>query len=415
MRASKLIKLVNCKFAVLLSLTILLSVTTQLDLNVVEAQSSAADSWAEETPMPIARSFLGAAAVDDKIYAIGGRNEDTVFGLNQQYDPETGIWVDKAEMPTPRFGFAIATYQGKIYCIGGAPTLHFSLGNFEFNLSTANEVYDPATDTWTTQASMPQGSDAKAAVVNNKIYVISSSMLNPNLRLTQVYDPQTNQWTTKTSIPRGTCSAAAAIENKIYVFGGYDYSANHNIAQIYDTDTDSWTLASSPPVYMGGYIASAVTTGTLAAPKIHVFGLTSAQTPYGNGSNANQIYYPNTDSWEVKASMPTSRHNFGTALVGNQVYVVGGEVRYYPYPGDTGSSTKYFATNERYTLEDVPVAGVTPFTTAKPNSAPTQTNNIPSENSLPLEAIVIGTCTAVVVFAGLVVFWKTRHRSIKTA
>jgi hypothetical protein len=90
--------------------------------------------WAEKAPMQVARSGLGVAVVDGKIYAIGGTtysggsgdingplpSTGGTVGTNEMYDPETDTWVFKRDMPTPRSNFGIAVFQNKIYCIGGA-------------------------------------------------------------------------------------------------------------------------------------------------------------------------------------------------------------------------------------------------------------------------------------------------------
>src|SRR3972149_6681250 len=105
------------------------------------------NSWVSKAPMHQARSGLGAAVVDGKIYAIGGLTRSGsqstysggVVGTNEEYDPATNTWTYKTSMPHPRDYFAIGAYQKKIYCIG----------------SGINEVYDPATDMWETKTPMP--------------------------------------------------------------------------------------------------------------------------------------------------------------------------------------------------------------------------------------------------------------------
>ena len=69
-------------------------------------------SWAERHSMNQARGGLGVAAVNGKIYAIGGRVENDSYymqnpttgfvGTNEEYDPATDKWILKASMPTPR-------------------------------------------------------------------------------------------------------------------------------------------------------------------------------------------------------------------------------------------------------------------------------------------------------------------------
>ncbi len=99
--------------------------------------------------MPTARSYLGVAVVDNKIYAIGGSSNRGYENITEQYDHVTDTWSTKAPMPTAKDNFAVAVYQNKIYTFGG-----FTFGD-PFSYSNATEVYDPASDNWTTTASMP--------------------------------------------------------------------------------------------------------------------------------------------------------------------------------------------------------------------------------------------------------------------
>ncbi|MEJ2242592.1 MAG: kelch repeat-containing protein, partial [Candidatus Bathyarchaeota archaeon] len=63
------------------------------------------DSWALEISIPTIRSRLGVAAVNGKIYAIGGINDSGYLSINEEYDPITKTWITKAPMPTPRSDF----------------------------------------------------------------------------------------------------------------------------------------------------------------------------------------------------------------------------------------------------------------------------------------------------------------------
>ena len=73
------------------------------------------DSWRTMARMPTARSGLGVAVVEGKIYAIGGSNPG-YLGTNEMYDPETDTWTTKASMPNPRCRFAIAVVENKNIC-----------------------------------------------------------------------------------------------------------------------------------------------------------------------------------------------------------------------------------------------------------------------------------------------------------
>jgi hypothetical protein len=286
------------------------------------------DSWATKAPMQVARSALGVAAVNGKIYAIGGSNESgqapsmpgsTVLGIehnvdtNEEYDPATDTWTFKKPMPTPRIDFAIAVYQNKIYCIGG----------YTENGSTGlNEVYDPTTDTWETKTSMPTARGwLEANVVCDKIYLIGGYA---DTTLNEVYDPAADTWTTKTPSPKPTAFtggyASAVFDNKIYIIGGL--SQDHNLNQIYDTETDSWSYGTPPPSSVDGGAAVA-TTGELAPRRIYVLGAPAA-LKQGEERTFVRVYDPQTDNWTFGVDVPTERYNFGVAVINDTIYAIGG-------------------------------------------------------------------------------------------
>ena len=179
------------------------------------------NSWKTMADMPTSRSGLGVAVVNGKIYVIGGTGGGGYLNTNEEYDPATNTWATKKPMPTPRASFGIAVYQNKIYCIGGG------VDSFE-GVTGVNEVYDPLTDTWTTKPSMPTAREFLCAnVVNGKIYLIGGSKpFNPNdpsfvPNINEVYNSATDSWTTKTPPPVNVSNyASAVVNNKIYVIGG---------------------------------------------------------------------------------------------------------------------------------------------------------------------------------------------------
>ena len=55
-----------------------------------------------------------------QLYVVGGYDGTGASATLDVYDPATNTWVTKASMPTARRGAAGATYGGKLYVIGGA-------------------------------------------------------------------------------------------------------------------------------------------------------------------------------------------------------------------------------------------------------------------------------------------------------
>ena len=130
-----------------LTLALILALFSAL---IVQKAVAVENSWETMAAMPTARSGVGVAVVDGKIYAIGGTSgTQNKLGTNEVYDPETNTWSSKTPMPTPRVNFGIAVFQNKIYCIGGGTSV-----KSDGYVTNVNEVYDPSTDTWENRTSI---------------------------------------------------------------------------------------------------------------------------------------------------------------------------------------------------------------------------------------------------------------------
>merc|ERR1712091_429296 len=93
-------------------------------------------------PMTTARIDAAAAAVDGKLYSLGGFDEDyTKLATTDVYDPVKNTWAAVAPMPTARAQLAAGVVDGELYALGGVS----DDGGEEKLLDTA-EVYDPATN-----------------------------------------------------------------------------------------------------------------------------------------------------------------------------------------------------------------------------------------------------------------------------
>jgi N-acetylneuraminic acid mutarotase len=294
------------------------------------------DTWAAKAPMHQARAGLGVAVVNGKIYAIGGTtaggqyppdvSRGSFVGTNEEYDPATDTWTTKASMPTPRDYFAIAAYQNKIYCIGGISgfSVDERTGFSYYVPSGANEVYDVATDTWETKTPTPYGGGSLASVVDGKIYVMSVGS-------TYLYDPATDSWTNKTRMPAspppssGASPVSVVVDDKIVVTGEFStgFGSSEQKVLIYDTGSDSWSEGTSGPVVVVEGAAGA-TTGVKAPQKVYVLGVpVEALYP----TVINQVYDPKTNNWTTATTMPITRSDFGVAVVNDVLYVIGGYLR----------------------------------------------------------------------------------------
>ena len=334
-------------------------------------------SWLEKAPMPTPRSGLGVGVVNEKIYAIGGANQEGFLFINEEYNPETDKWTIKTPMPTSRSAFGIAVYDGKIYCFGG-----YGKGFIALDIV---EVYDPETNTWNSLAPMPTARmNTQASVINNKIYLIGG---NPAGSINEVYDPETNTWETKTSIPTAVSShTSAVVDDKIYVI-------TQNLTQIYQVESDGWSFGAPSP-YPVIQVSSGATIGDFAPVKIYIFGA-DADLPFWQITVRDfitQNYNPETNNWTLCGSMPNGRFSAGVAVVNDLLFVIGGYTNEYPDEGFTlNTKISYSNLTQRYT----------PIDYGSINTINEETEN--EEPDLFPTTIAIGA-VAVIAVVGLVIF-----------
>jgi N-acetylneuraminic acid mutarotase len=157
--------------------------------------------------------------------------------------------------------------NGKIFVAGGAPT--------EEAPSIAElDVYEPASDTWSMGAPMPTAREHVAScVIDNKFVVIGGWNEKKEVQnVVEAYDPNTNTWERWPDLPtaRGGLGAVT-FDGRCYTIGG-----------------ETW--ATPPPATFG----------------------------------ANEMFDPATRRWAGLAPMPTPRHGLGLAVVGQEIWAVGG-------------------------------------------------------------------------------------------
>lgn len=170
------------------------------------------DSWKALAPLPMKLGAAVAAAVNGRIYAIGGAANHPGFpdrplerplphrslGTVYEYDPAANAWRERTPMPTARNHAAIGVVNGKIYVIGGR------IGSVFMSMASNTDIveeYDPATDRWgAIKAPMPTARSGGAwGTYRGRIYVAGGEVRNKQMSTTyrtlEAYDPASNSWT----------------------------------------------------------------------------------------------------------------------------------------------------------------------------------------------------------------------------
>jgi Kelch motif len=185
----------------------------------------AADNWPGNTIGTVLPG--GFAVTGNKLYIVGGFDIST--GSTAQtwaFDPTAASgarWARGQDLPVAKSYVPAAAIGGLIYTGGGSnivgPTVSDSADSYR---------YDPVANTWTAIASIPRATgETRAVVINNQMWVLGGGRTAPNpSNEVDIYDPGSNAWTTGLSIPvaRRNFPADGNGSSRVWLAGGYDSS-----------------------------------------------------------------------------------------------------------------------------------------------------------------------------------------------
>ena len=264
------------------------------------------NGWVIQSDMPTGRYGLGAAALGQYIYAVGGATCLTCNTLAlERYDTFNFSWTPLAPMHHDRRFPVVAAANGLIYVLGG-----FSDST---GVSDANEAYNPADNTWVDKAPLPAGAEGWGGEVNGLIYVITAGAPGT----VYIYDPVGDSWTTGTGTTLPPFPATAVMNGVLYWIGGEGNAGMVDTVFAYDAAGDSWSPKAAMGVARGAPAAAAI------RGKIYVAGgLQDATTPLDTA----QVYDPVADAWDGSpvAKTNVARQAAAGVAVNGKFYVVGG-------------------------------------------------------------------------------------------
>jgi N-acetylneuraminic acid mutarotase len=173
------------------------------------------DRWFSETSLPVGLEQFGLAAVNGRVYAAGGYAPgERGIGPSAQmwsWSPEGGVWQSESAMPAPKADFSLLALDGKLYALGGV------------NDDQSIFVFDPELKSWET-LEIPEGITRRGAgivVAEDVFYVIGGHIGGQTRDTVDIYDPLDNVWSQGPNLPDARSGVAAAYyHGRIHVFGG---------------------------------------------------------------------------------------------------------------------------------------------------------------------------------------------------
>jgi len=303
-----------------------------------------AQKWSKKAPFPEPSEEVYGIAANGKFYVFGGIAPGwKPRALVYEYDPGSDSWTKKKNMPLPSHHVALATLNDKIYVMGGFKYPEKGKPSW-VPIDNAWE-YDPANDTWKALAPLPtKRGSPNAAVYGGKIYVIGGAGVHPgakavdihparphrSLDANEVYDPATNTWEKRSPLPTARNHAIAGVVNdKIYIIGGRLGAAfitraqNTGIVEEYDPVKDQWGALKAPMPSS----RSATAWGTYEG-KIYVAG---GEERFGAGAwqrtfRAVEAFDPKSNTWSSLPPMTYPRHGLAGDILDGKFHLVSGDV-----------------------------------------------------------------------------------------
>jgi len=278
-----------------------------------------ASEWTTLPPLPRGpRQEIGVGALDGRIYVLGGLTDTGAGSARVEvYDPATNSWTNAAPLPEQRHHIGVATLGGALYSVGG-----FAGSSF----SPTDDVYrfDPARNEWTAVASLPAPRGALAVVqMYGLLYAVGGSTASGSITDNTLYDPETNEWSFVTNLPTPRNHlAAVALNGYMYVIGGRaDGGGNANTGELdrYDPIEDRWDVLTPMPTARSGH-AAAVLDGRIVV----MGGEVNPDNPPNGVFVEVEVYDPSADRWTTLDPMAVPRHGIGAVTVGDLIYVPGG-------------------------------------------------------------------------------------------
>ena len=227
----------------------------------VEVYEVEHDRWSTLAPMSEARRQCGAVFRDDALYVVGGTRAGRALAAAEVYCGNPACWTTLANMPTARSGLGLATLGSDLYACGGSVS---SVNNGVFRndggarqLNTV-EIYNTETALWREGAPLnTPRANFGIATLGGRIFVIGGKTNDAwkNLKKeasVECYDQ--GRWSVRSPMPTARSHVSLAVLGSfIFVIGGHGMYDSISTIEVYDWIADKWFQAAPLPSRRWGH------------------------------------------------------------------------------------------------------------------------------------------------------------------
>ncbi|MCC7540153.1 MAG: protein kinase, partial [Deltaproteobacteria bacterium] len=222
-------------------------------VDAVRVYDLATGAWRDGPSLPSERHHLMVAVVGDDLYALGGETGLSFTPVDTAWVLREGAtaWEDIAPLPEARGAGVAAVVDGRIVLAGGVGDGNALVGPVDF--------YDPATGTWSTTrgAAIPTRREHTAGFAHGgRVWIVGGRnlSLSTNMDVVEVYDVASDTWTTGPSLAlaRGGFGIGL-IGDRAYAVGGEQPDRALDEVEVLDLAAMTWSAAPSVPTPRHGH------------------------------------------------------------------------------------------------------------------------------------------------------------------
>jgi hypothetical protein len=264
--------------------------------------------------LAVSRSMFEVVAAGEKVYIGGGKYgsfaDPQYTKTVDVYDNATDTW-STLNLKVQREVGGSGTIGNKVFFAGGTGRSDISGPVYMYNTV---DIFDVTTNARTTGKLSQKRSNIAVGAAANKIVFAGGWYWNPYYMTVQsnradIYDVTTGVWTRYTLSAKREDMAVAVIGNKIIFAGGWGVAGPTNKVDIYDAATNVWTTGN---LSLARYAMQSTVIGDQA---FFAGGV--------GGGNTIEVYNATMNSWST-ISIPTTVTRFDMTSLNDELYIAGG-------------------------------------------------------------------------------------------
>jgi N-acetylneuraminic acid mutarotase len=291
---------------------------------------------------PLSRARFNHTATilaNGQVLVAGGQDGGTSYLASAElYDPATNRWTSAGSLSRARAGHtATLLTDGRVLVAGGQDSGASYLASAE--------LYDPATRSWTfvEPLSLARGGHAASLLPSGWVLVTGGRNESQYHALAERYDPSERRWRPAGQLDGERAAHAAVLLpgqlGQVLVIGGYDGTAVLATAERYDPAANQWTAVAPLAQRREGHTATMLKDGHVLVAGGDGRAVQDAAVSFPDSA---EQYDPIANTWRAAGSVTQGRvAHSATLLDDGRVIVMGGHTR-------SASSVRYLNSAELY-------------------------------------------------------------------